>query len=398
MLDLKSAFPIFQNRDIVYLDSAATTQKLRVVIEKEKIFYENFCANVHRGIYKLSEQATELYENARAKIASFINAKPEEIIFVKNATEGLNLIATCLSNKIKESDFIATSLMEHHSNFLPFMKIKSKKILLEFDKDDFVFNDANIEKLEENEVKILSITWCSNVLGVVNDLKKIFAKAPNAIKVVDASQAAAHFRIDVRDLDCDFLVFTGHKMFGPTGIGVVYGKEEILADLDPFLFGGQMIKSIDFANGELKTNWSDIPYKFEAGTPNFCGAIALGAAIDFIEKIGFEKIAAHEKRLRKYFFEKIEEIRSIKLYQKENVKAIPLFSFNLGDIHSHDVAQILSNQNICIRSGHHCAIPLHKYLGIAASARASFSIYNNFEDVDKLIEALKRAEKIFKLC
>ena len=393
-------FPLLQNRKITYLDSGATTQKPAQVINAIDKFYENNNANPHRGAYSLSIEATEEYENTRTKIAKFINAKHrEEIIFSKNATESLNLIAYSYGlDNLKENDEIVLSIMEHHSNLVPWQKVAKTtgaKLNYMYVNEEFELSDEEIESKITDKTKIVGITHVSNVLGTINNVEKIikYAHKKGAIVVVDASQSIPHMKIDVQKMDADFLVFSGHKMLAPLGIGVLYGKREILNKMNPFLMGGDMIEYVY----EQDTTFAPLPNRFEAGTQNVEGVVGLGAAIDYIEKIGYDKIAEIEEEVVEYARKKLQELDFITLYMspnKENHQAV--ISFNINGVHPHDVASILDSHGVCVRSGNHCAQPLMRFLGIDSTCRASFYFYNTKEDVDKLVEALKKAYEMFR--
>ena len=398
--EFKKDFPIFNNKDIVYLDSGATTQKPIQVIKKIEEFYENENANPHRGAYLLSIEATQVYEEARDKIAKFINAKHrEEVIFSKNATESLNLIAYSYGlENLKKDDEIVISIMEHHSNLVPWQKVSKQtgaKLNYMYINDEFEISDEEIENKITNKTKVVGITYVSNVTGTINNVKKIIEKAHKvgAKVVVDASQAIPHMKIDVQDLNCDFLVFSGHKMFAPLGIGVLYGKREILNNMTPFLMGGDMIEYVY----EQDTTFAPLPNKFEAGTQNVEGVVGLAAAIDYINQIGYDKIEEIENEVVEYARKELSKLDYLELYMtpnKENHSSV--ISFNIKGIHPHDVASILDSENVCVRSGNHCAQPLLRSLGIDSTCRASFYIYNTKEDVDKLVKALNKAYSMFK--
>lgn len=399
-MDFKSDFPIFQNRDITYLDSGATTQKPSYVIEKIEEFYKNMNANPHRGAYGLSIEATTAYEETRKKIADFIGAKsPEEIIFSKNASESLNLIAYSYGlNNLKGNDEVVLSIMEHHSNLVPWQYVtkKTNSILkYMYINDEFELSKEEIESKITSNTKIVAITHVSNVLGTINNVKEIikYAHKKGAIVVVDGSQSIPHMKIDVKDLDADFFVFSGHKMFAPLGIGVLYGKKEILNKMNPFLMGGDMIEYVY----EQETTFAPLPNKFEAGTQNVEGVIGLGAAIDYIQKIGYENIEKIESELVAYAREELQKLEFIKLYMpKDPNHHSSVVSFNVENVHPHDVASILDSNNVCVRSGNHCAQPLLRFLGIDSTCRASFSIYNTKQDIDTLVLSLKKAYNIFE--
>ncbi len=393
-------FPLLQNKNIAYLDSGATTQKPVQVINVVDKFYENNNANPHRGAYSLSIEATEEYENTRTKIANFINAKHrEEIIFSKNATESLNLIAYSYGmDNLSKDDEIVLSIMEHHSNLVPWQKVAKTtgaKLNYMYINDEFELSDEEIETKITDKTKIVGITHVSNVLGTINNIEKIikYAHKKGAVVVVDASQSIPHMKIDVQKMNADFLVFSGHKMLAPLGIGVLYGKRELLNKMNPFLMGGDMIEYVY----EQETTYAPLPNKFEAGTQNVEGVVGLGAAIDYIENIGYDKIADIEKEVVGYARERLSKLDFITLYitpNKENHQAV--ISFNIKGVHPHDVASILDSNSVCVRSGNHCAQPLMRFLGIDSTCRASFYFYNTKEDVDKLVEALKKAFEMFK--
>ena len=398
----KNLFPIFEkNPALVYLDSAATTQKPKIVIDKEKEFYKNKNSNIHRGLYKLSEEATQEYEGARKIIAKFINASQNEIIFTKGTTESLNLLAYTIDsltweNKNKGKNEILLTEMEHHSNLVPWQQLeKAFGYKLKFIpiKKDLTLDYNQAKKLINKNTAIVSISMISNALGTQNDVKSLIklAKKHKAITIVDAAQAIAHKKINVKELDCDFLAFSGHKTFAPFGIGVLYGKYKLLDKMRPFHFGGDMIESVSFNS----STFQNPPIKFEAGTQNIAGAIALGEAISFINKIGIKNIENYESNLTKYTYNKLKTIKGITIYKPKNSQNI--ISFNLNEIHCHDVAQILSDKfNICIRAGHHCAMPLMTKLKIAGTCRISISIYNTKEDINKLISSLIKVKEVFE--
>ncbi len=398
---LRKDFPILSvkvhGKPLVYLDNAATSQKPQSVIESVKNYYENYNANIHRSIHKLGEEATAAYEEAHKKVADFINADFEEIVFTKNTTESINLSAYSLTNNLKAGDEIVISQMEHHSNFVPWQQLALKRGLklkfIKIDKEGLL-DQKSINENITKKTKIVSLTHVSNVLGTVNDVKEIgkIAHENNALFAVDGAQSIPHMPIDVKKLDCDFMAFSGHKMLGPTGIGVLYGKKELLKNMQPFLYGGEMIKEVKFEG----TKFNDLPWKFEAGTMNIAEAIGLGAAIDYLNKVGMKNIENHEKKLVKYAYEKLNEMKEIEVYGPSAEKRSDLVAFNVKGVHAHDTAQILDGEGIAIRAGHHCAMPLHSVLGIAASARASFYFYNTKEEIDKLAEGIKKVIKVFK--
>ena len=399
-MNFKDEFPILQERKISYLDSGATTQKPQCVIDAIESYYKECNANPHRGAYSLSIEATEKYETTREKIAKFINAKNrEEIIFSKNATESLNLIAYSYGlDNLKKDDEVVLSIMEHHSNLVPWQYVTKKtnsKLKFMYINKAYELSKEEIESKITDKTKVVGITHVSNVLGTINNVKEIikYAHKKGAVVIVDASQSIPHMKIDVQDLDTDFLVFSGHKMFAPLGIGVLYGKKELLNKMTPFLMGGDMIEYVY----EQNTTFAPLPNKFEAGTQNVEGVIGLGAAIDYIEKIGYKEIQNVEEAITKYAVNELSKLDFLELYitpHLENHSTV--ISFNIQGVHPHDVASILDSNGVCVRSGNHCAQPLLRYLGMDSTCRASFSIYNTKEDVDNLVEALKKAYKMFE--
>ena len=397
---IRKDFPLLLNNKITYLDSGATTQKPIQVIKAVEEFYRKYNANIHRGAYSLSMEATEVYENTRTKIAKFINAKSdEEIIFSKNATESLNLIAYSYGmDNLKKDDEVVISIMEHHSNLVPWQKVTKStgsKLKYMYINDEFELSDEEIESKITDKTRIVGITHISNVLGTINDIKKIikYAHKKGAIVVVDCSQSIPHMKIDVQDLDADFLVFSGHKMLAPLGIGVLYGKREMLNKMNPFLMGGDMIEYVY----EQDTTFAPLPNKFEAGTQNIEGVVGLGAAIDYIDNLGYDKIKELEKNIVEYARQELSKLDYIKLYMTPNEENHSgVISFNIKGVHPHDVASILDSEGVCVRSGNHCAQPLMRFIGIDSTCRASFCFYNTKEDVDKLINALEKAYNMFK--
>ena len=392
-------FLILNSRDMAYLDNGATTQKPQKVLDAVNNFYEHENANPHRGAYSLSIEATEAYENTRVKIAKFINARyPEEIIFSKNATESLNLLAYSYGlDNLKKDDEVVISIMEHHSDLVPWQYATKKTgshLKYMYINDDFELSKEEIESKITEKTKIVGITQVSNVLGTINPVKDIikYAHKKGAIVIVDASQSIPHMAIDVQDLDADFLVFSGHKMLAPLGIGVLYGKKELLQKMNPFLMGGDMIEYVY----EQKTTFAPLPNKFEAGTQNVEGVVGLGAAIDYINELGYDNIEKAEKELTDYAREKLTKLDFLDLYltpNKENHSSV--FSFNVKGVHPHDVASILDSEGVYVRSGNHCAQPLLRSLGIDATCRASLYFYNTKEDIDRLEKALIKTNNIF---
>ncbi|MDJ0270017.1 MAG: cysteine desulfurase [Aigarchaeota archaeon] len=400
---IREDFPIFsrapRGKPLVYLDSAATSQKPRQVIEAVKRFYEEYNSNVHRGIYSISIEATEAYEEARRGIARFINAKSyREIVFVRGTTEALNLVAYAWAlRKLKKGDKILLTEMEHHSNIVPWQLVaREKGLKLEYIpiRDDGTLDTSKLDSY--HDFRIFSFVYSSNVLGTINDVKQLvsFAHSHGALAVIDAAQAAPHMRIDVQELDCDFLAFSGHKMLGPTGIGVLYAKRELLEEMEPFMGGGEMIREVYLH----ESRWNEVPWKFEAGTPNIAGAIGLKAAVDYLEGIGMDNVRMHEISLTRYATELLGEIPGMRIYGPLSPeKRSGLLAFTLGDIHAHDLATFLDEEGICVRAGHHCAMPIHARLGVPATTRASFYVYNTHEDIERLAEALKKAAQLFKI-
>lgn len=398
--EIKKDFPLLENNMITYLDSGATSQKPIQVINKVQEFYERYNANPHRGAYNLSIEATEVYENTRKEIAKFINTRfPEEIIFSKNATESLNLIAYSYGmENIKQDDEIVLSIMEHHSNLVPWQKVakaKGAKLNYMYINKDFELSEEEIKSKITDKTKIVGITHVSNVLGTINNIKEIikYAHKKGAVVVVDLSQSIPHFEIDVQDLDCDFAVFSGHKMLAPLGIGVLYGKREILNKMEPFIMGGDMIEYVY----EQYTTFAPLPNKFEAGTQNVEGVVGLGAAIEYIKNIGYKTIHELEEEILLYARQELSKLEYLDLYLTPNIKNHSgVISFNIKGVHPHDVASILDSYGVCVRSGNHCAQPLLRYMGLDSTCRASFYFYNTKEDVDKLVSSLNKAYEMFK--
>lgn len=400
---IKEDFPIlFQqvnDEPLVYLDNAATTQKPIAVLKKMMNYYEKDNANVHRGVHTLAERATVEYEAAREKIRLFIHAnETAEILFTRGTTTSLNWIAQSYGERIQAGDEIVISYMEHHSNIIPWQQLAKRKgaVLKYIDLTEEGFLDIEQAKqIITNKTKIVSLTHSSNVLGVINPIKELttLAHRMGAIIVVDGAQSVPHFPIDVQQLDIDFLAFSGHKMCGPTGIGVLYGKREFLEEMEPVEFGGEMIDFVHL----YESTWKELPWKFEAGTPNIAGAIALGAAIDYLTEIKLSEIQEHEAMLVDYLLPKLQAIDGITIYGPKNTKDhTNVISFNLEGLHPHDVATALDMEGIAVRAGHHCAQPLMNYLNVSAMVRASFYFYNTKEDADRLIEAILATKEFFK--
>lgn len=394
--NLKRDFPIFQDSDLVYLDNAATTQKPGIVIETIKSLYQEANANVHRAIYSLGTEATNRFETARLKISKFINAPSEkEIIFTGGTTGSINLLARSIGNTLRPGDEILISEMEHHSNIVPWqLTVQRTGAVLKYIpiNKNGELDISDPEKYFTPQTKIVSLTHMSNVLGTINPVKKLARMAHNvgAVFIVDGAQGVPHMKVDVQDLECDFYTFSGHKMLGPTGVGILWGEMGQLENMDPFMGGGEMI---DVVTMESST-WNSVPYKFEAGTPNFAQAVGLGAAVDYLENITMEKVAEHEQELTIYALTKLGKIDGLHLYGNPPKRG-GVISFNLENIHPHDLAQFLNEDNIAIRVGHHCAQPLLKTLGETATARMSFYIYNDESDIDKFCHSLHSIREYF---
>ena len=395
MKNYKKDFPLLCNSDIVYLDSGATSQKPSAVLSAFQNYYQNDNANAYRGVYKLSQIATQKYSEARKVIADFVGAKEEEIVFTKNSTESLNLLAYSYGlSSLKKGDEIVLSIMEHHSNLVPWQIIAKKtgaKLKYLYLDKNLQIPSSELEKIT-SKTKIVAITAMSNVLGSIVNVKKIatIAHKVGAVVVCDATQIVAHKRIDVKKLDVDFACFSAHKMYGPLGLGVLYGKKALLDKMPPFLYGGDMIEYVS----EQDTTFAPLPNKFEAGTQDIASAVGLASAIEYMSAIGFENIQAQEKELYDYALSKLKELSFVELYIPKG-ECLGVISFNIKGIHAHDVSSILDSQNICIRSGNHCAQPLLKSLGLDSTCRISFGIYNTKSDVDKLVKALKQTYKMF---
>jgi len=398
---IRKDFPILDqivnDEPLVYLDNAATTQKPKAILEAVNRYYQEDNANVHRGVHTLAERATASYEAARETVRRFINASStKEILFTRGTTTGLNWIGRFAEEILEEGDEVLISIMEHHSNILPWQEACRKtgaKLVYAYLKDGGLDLEDFREKLTDR-TKFVSITHASNVLGVINPIQELaqLAHEKGAIMVVDGAQSVPHMKIDVQKLDADFFVFSGHKMAGPTGIGVLYGKEHYLNQMSPVEFGGEMI---DFVY-EQSATWKELPWKFEAGTPNMAGAIGLAAAIDYLEAIGMDAIEHHEQDLIAYVFPKLQAIEGLKIYGSQDLaKRSGVISFNLGNLHPHDLATALDYEGVAVRAGHHCAQPLIQYLEVPATARASFYLYNTKEDCDKLVEALIKTKEFF---
>lgn len=385
----KKDFPIL--KDIIYLDSAATSQKPKAVINAIVDYYENYNANVHRGVYSISERATQAYEDAHTKVAKFINAEFEEIIFTKNTTESINMVMHDLKKCINPGDEILVSRVEHHSNLVPWQQLAKERRAhiryIEIDKE----GNLKIPTFKKN-TKIVALNHVSNVLGTINPIEKItkLAHKNRCIVVLDAAQSVPHMPVDVKKLDIDFMAFSGHKMLGPTGIGVLYGKKKLLEKMEPLIYGGDMIREVTYKDA----TWNDLPWKFEAGTPNIAGGIGLGAAIDYLNSVGMKNIKKHSEELAKYAYDKLSKMQGVQVYGPK--KRIGLVSFNIKEVHPHDAAAILDKSKIMVRAGHHCAMPLANYMKFEWSLRASFYLYNDKKEIDLLCEGIKKVQKVLQ--
>jgi len=405
--NIRKDFPILErtvreNKTLVYLDNASTTQKPNQVIDAITDYYRNHNANIHRAVYALAEESTELFEKTRDKIADFINVKHrDEIIFVRGTTEAINLVAYSWGRShVKEGDIIVTTEYEHHSNIVPWQLLTQEKgAKLEYigmdDNGELILDDLD-KYLATGKVKLVTFSLMSNVLGTISDAETIISKCKEAgvLTLIDAAQAVPHMKVDVEKLGCDFFAFSGHKMLGPTGIGILWVRKSILETMNPFHGGGDMIREVH----KYETTWNDLPYKFEAGTPNIADVVGFGAAIDYLSKIGMDNIRQHEIELTTYAMEKLSSVKGLHIYGTKDIsKRGGVISFNFADVHPHDVAQIIDGEGIAIRSGHHCAQVLMERLNVAATSRASFYIYNTKEEIDKLISSLNKVAKVFKL-
>jgi cysteine desulfurase / selenocysteine lyase len=398
--EIRKLFPILDQevngKPLVYFDSAATSQKPLPVIEALDQYYRQYNSNVHRGVHTLGTKATDAYEGAREKVRRFINAKStQEIIFTRGTTTALNLVAASYGRaNLQEGDEIVITYMEHHSNLIPWQQAaKQTGAALKYIplQADGTIDIKDVEATVTANTKIVAIAHVSNVLGTINPIKEIarIAHQHGAVVVVDAAQSAPHMKIDVQDLDCDFLAFSGHKMCGPTGIGVLYGKRDLLERMEPVEFGGEMIDFVELYD----STWKELPWKFEGGTPIIAGAIGLGAAIDFLEDVGLDHIAAHEHELAQYALERMSAIDGLTIYGPKQRGG--LVTFNIDGVHPHDVATVLDAEGIAVRAGHHCAQPLMKWLNVTATARASFYLYNTKEEIDQLVVALQKTKEYF---
>ncbi|MEZ4667004.1 MAG: cysteine desulfurase [Anaerolineae bacterium] len=401
---VRADFPILQVEHhegvpLVYLDNAASSQKPRLVIDQLNKYYNTYNANVHRGIHKLSEQATSAYENARSKVSKFINAASKrEIIFTRGTTESINLVAQTWGRaNLRKGDVVVSTVMEHHSNIVPWQilaaEIQFELKFLSVSPDGTLDLNEFTHLLQNYPVKLITITHVSNVLGTVNPVQEIIDQAHNqgALVVIDGAQSVPHMPVDVQALKADFLAFSGHKMLGPTGVGVLYGKRALLEEMPPWMGGGDMISSVHLE----KSTWNDIPYKFEAGTPAIAEVIGLGYAIDYLAEIGMENIHSHEQMMTQYALERLSQVSGLETYGPQANMKGAVVAFTIDGIHPHDIAQVVDSDGIALRAGHHCAMPLHEHLGINASARASFYLYNTHAEIDALVRALEHTKQIF---
>lgn len=397
--DIRSQFPILtqkiNGRDLIYFDNAATSQKPSVVIDKIKNYYEKENANIHRGVHSLSQEATAAYEQARHKISSYLNAKSDsEIIFTKGTTDGINLIASSFGELLNPEDEIIISAMEHHSNIVPWQLLESRKKIkikvVPIHKTGEIDLEA-FENLLNEKTKLVSITHISNSLGIINPIKEIIRKSHvvGAKVLIDGAQSVQHEKIDLQELNCDFFVFSGHKVYGPTGVGVLYGKSELLNIMPPYQGGGDMIEKVSFE----KTTFNVLPFKFEAGTPNIVGGIALGTAFDFIDSLNFEQCQVHELELLRYAEEQLNAIPTIKIFGT-SINKTSVISFNVGDIHPFDIGTLLDKQGVAVRTGHHCTQPIMDFYQIPGTIRVSFGIYNTKDEIDLFVAALNKSIQI----
>jgi cysteine desulfurase/selenocysteine lyase len=402
---IRADFPILSRQvkpgiEVVYLDSAATTQKPLQVIRAIDEYYRHTNANIHRGIHVLAEEATALYEDAREKIAEFINApSARQIIFTRNTTESINLVAQSWGREnLQPGDVVILTEMEHHSNLVPWQILAAERnLVLEFIPvtADGLLDQEEYRRLLELSPRLVAFTQMSNVLGTINPAREMIQLAHNsgAKVLVDGAQSVPHFPVDVQDLNADFLVFSGHKMCGPTGVGVLYGRKDLLETMPPFLGGGDMIKRVELRSFTPNS----IPHKFEAGTPAIAEAIGFGAAVDYLQHVGMDTIAAQEQAVVGYALERLEEVPGVKVYGPQAKDRGGVTAFTLDDVHAHDVAQILDGDGIAVRAGHHCAMPLHEILNVPATTRASYYLYNSIEEIDKLIDAIYKVKKLFRV-
>jgi cysteine desulfurase/selenocysteine lyase len=401
---VRSDFPILRRtvhgKRLVYLDSSNTAQKPKVVMDALVDYYSRYNSNVHRAVYELAEEATEAYEGARRKVARFVGASAKGLVFVRGTTEATNLVRFAWGEpNVKKGDLLVATLMEHHSNIVPWQLLaRSRGATLKFVtlQPDGTLDMGSFEDLLKESPKLVAVTHCSNVLGTINDVAKITAEAhaAGAVVLVDGAQAAPHLPVDISSFGPDFYAFSGHKMLGPTGIGALAARKELLEEMEPFHGGGEMIREVYLDH----STWNDVPHKFEAGTVNVADAIGLGAAVDYLSALGMEKVRKHEVRLLEYALQTLAEVKGFQQYGPlDSKKRAGVISFNFADVHSHDLATILDEEGIAIRSGHHCAQPLMRWLDVTATSRASFHVYNSFDDIDALKAGLRKAGRIFKV-
>lgn len=399
--ELRKLFPILNQEvnghPLVYLDSAATSQKPTAVLDAVDNYYRLNNANVHRGVHTLGSRATDAYEGAREKVAQFLGARStEEIVFTRGTTTAINLVASSYARSVcKEGDEIVLTPLEHHSNLIPWQQVaKATGAVLKYIplQPDGTLRLADVEATITDRTKMVAITYVSNVMAVINPVKEIAAIAHRhgARILVDGAQSTPHMKVNVRELDCDFYAFSGHKMCAPTGIGCLYGRKELLENMEPIEFGGEMIDHV----GLYESTWKELPWRFEGGTPIIAGAVGLGAAIDFLTDIGLDEIERHERELALYAMDRLSEIEGVAIYGPKKERC-GLVTFNLGDIHPHDVATVLDSQGIAVRAGHHCCQPLMRWLEVTATTRASFYLYNTFEDADRLVAGLRKTKEFF---
>ena len=398
--ELRKDFPLLQKKihgkPIIYLDNAATTQKPQAVIAAVKRYYEEENANVHRGVYALSQEATELYEGAHKVVGAFINAEPEEIIFTRGTTESINLLAYTIHSLIPDGkNEIVLTEMEHHSNLVPWQQFaKRHGFTLKYIslKEDYTLDYDDAKEKITDKTAVVAFTHISNALGTINDVSLLItlAKEKGALTVIDAAQSAAHLKIDVQEMGCDFLAFSAHKMLGPTGIGALYGRKELLENMEPFHYGGDMIRTVSFEDA----TWNKLPMKFEAGTPHIAGAVGFAEAIKYLQNVGMEEISKWEKELLAYALDKIKDVEGVEIYNAGVEKSAGIVSFTIKGVHPHDVASLLDDEGICVRGGHHCAMPLMSILGVVGTLRASFYLYTTLSDIDVFVTSLQRAKEL----
>jgi cysteine desulfurase/selenocysteine lyase len=401
---IRQDFPILQRRvhgkRLVYLDNAATTQKPKQVIDTLVDYYSRYNSNVHRSVHTLGEEATEAYESSRERVAGFVRVAPRELVFVRGTTEASNLVRFAWGEKfVKSGDTLVTTIMEHHSNIVPWQllaKRKGAKLRFVGLLPDGTLDMAQLEEVLKESPRLVAVAHCSNVLGTINDVAGICTKArkAGATTFVDGAQAVPHMPVDITAIGCDFYAFSGHKMLGPTGIGVLTGRKDLLSEMEPFQGGGEMVREVFLDH----STWADVPYKFEAGTVNVADTIGLGAAVDYLTALGMSRVRNHELGLLKYALETLSKVKGFRHYGPQDIVLKGgVVSFNLADIHPHDLATILDEEGVAIRSGHHCAQPLMKWLDVAATSRASFHVYNSYDDIDALCAGLEKARSIFKI-